>query len=134
MVRKATKRSSSRKRKAAEKRSAKVTSKVHVTIKLRDISEVPTYYVNYLDVGHSAYEFAITAAKAPTRLDDATRSQLAKDGVLELEPLLQLLVPPKVIPGLIDALVKQLTAYGQVFPETSNLSPGEKNAKSKGRK
>ena len=77
--------------------------------------ETPVSYVNYAEVGHSQYEFTITVVRVPTKLSPEAMASAKKTGEVRLEPQLQLLLPPRVIPGLIDALKKQLDSYEKSF-------------------
>lgn len=50
-------------------------------IKLDISDEIPSYYVNHIEVGHSVYDFALTAARAPAVLTDEQREAFSKIGV-----------------------------------------------------
>lgn len=69
--------------------------------------DTPSYYVNYVGVSHSPYDFTLSAAKIPSPLTQEQMA-LAKSGQqIPVEPLIQLIVPPLLIDGLILALTDQ---------------------------
>lgn len=74
-------------------------------------ADFPTYYVNFVEVAHSRHEFSLTALRAPTRMGRETIEAASEKGMIEIEPAVQLLVPPSMMRGLIDALQKQLAVF-----------------------
>jgi hypothetical protein len=77
-------------------------------------ADVPSYYVNYVDIAQSAHEFTLSVAKVPTRLAAQAMQNLQATGELRAEALLQLIVPPTLLPSLIKALVLQKDLYEQI--------------------
>ena len=72
-------------------------------------------YSNYMEVSHSKYEFMLSVARVPTKLN-ASASAFAKEhGELVLEPQVQILFPPQLIAGLIKALEVQRDEYETHF-------------------
>jgi hypothetical protein len=74
-------------------------------------TDTPSYYANYMGVSHSPYDFTLSAARIPSPL---TREQtvLAKSGQkIPVEPIVQLVMPPLLIDGLIHALMDQKARY-----------------------
>jgi hypothetical protein len=74
-------------------------------------ADTPSYYVNYMGVSHSPYDFTLSAARIPSPL---TREQtaLAKSGQkIPVKPIVQLVIPPLLIDGLIHALTDQKAKY-----------------------
>jgi hypothetical protein len=64
-----------------------------------------------MGVSHSPYDFTLSAARIPSPL---TREQtaLAKSGQkIPVEPIIQLVMPPLLIDGLIHALTDQKAKY-----------------------
>src|SRR4051812_24873570 len=98
-------------RKAPRRRTARTAplDTLNLQVKVRHSLDTPFYYVNFVEVGHSTMEFALTVGRLPPRLDDASLELVRTTGVIELDPTLQLLVPPTVIPNLIQALGVQWT-------------------------
>jgi hypothetical protein len=71
------------------------------------------HYVNHIEVAHTKHEFTLTCGKLPAKLSPV-RLQMAKEsGEVHLEPMLQLVIPPTIMPGLISALTSQLEKYEQ---------------------
>jgi len=78
-----------------------------VQVRLDVKSDTPSYYVNYIAVSHTAYDFTLSAAKMPSP-PTQEQTELAKSGKqIPLEAVLQLVVPPLLIDGLIHALIDQ---------------------------
>jgi len=74
-------------------------------------ADTPSYYVNYIGVSHSPYDFTLSAAKIPSPLTQE-QAALAKSGQkIPVEPIIQLVMPPLLIDGLIDALNDQKARY-----------------------
>lgn len=64
----------------------------------------PSFYVNFADITHSPHEFAISAARIPTKLTLRQIEEIKESGSLEVEAEVQLIIPPTMLPGLIKAL------------------------------
>jgi hypothetical protein len=78
-------------------------AQIQVDVKL----STPSYYVNYVAVSHTAYDFTLSVIKIPSPLTPEL-AELAKSGKpMLVEPMLQLTLPPLLIDGLIKALVDQ---------------------------
>jgi hypothetical protein len=82
-----------------------------VRVIIKDDEDVPTYYINYAEVSMGMHDCSLTAAKIPNRIPPSSQSAIIESGELRVEPLLQLVFPPTVIPGLIKALTLQKEIY-----------------------
>ena len=73
------------------------------------------YYANFASVAHTPYDFSLTFAKVvapPTSEQVAT----AKAGnPVKIEPLMQIIIPVRLIQGLTEALITQKKKYEQSF-------------------
>lgn len=70
-------------------------------------ADTPFYYVNYIGVSHTPYDFTLTVTRIPS---PPTQEQIecAKRGEpIPLDATLQIIVPPLLIDGLINALTDQ---------------------------
>ena len=103
------------------------SGEVTLKIILEPSEETPVTYVNYAEVGHSQYEFSLTFARVPTKLSRHTLSEVQKSGELSLEPVFSLVLPAKVIPGLINALKVQMASYEQKFGSIAGPTREEKS-------
>jgi hypothetical protein len=84
-----------------------ITTQVQLAVKV----DTPSYYVNYIGVSHTAYDFTLSVIKIPSPLTQEL-AEIAKSGKpMPLEPILQLVVPPLLVDGLIKALVDQKQKY-----------------------
>jgi hypothetical protein len=92
--------------------------------------DIPSYYVNYVDISQSSHEFTLSVAKVPTRLTSQTAQNLQATGELRAEALLQLIVPPTLLPSLIKALTLQKDLYeqinGPIHDASETLGPAAK--------
>ena len=70
-------------------------------------ADTPSYYVNFIGVSHSPYDFTLSAVRIPSPLTQE-QAAFAKSGQkIPMEPIVQLVVPPLLIDGLIFALNDQ---------------------------
>lgn len=73
--------------------------------------DTPFYYVNYVSVSHTPFDFTLSVLRVPSPL---TQEQMAfaQDGKpVPVEPVLQVVIPPPVIKALIGALSEQYRKY-----------------------
>ena len=84
---------------------------VTARIKLDISSDTPSYYVNYMAVGHTKHDFTISAARIPAFPTAEQEASVKKESIISVETTLHLVVPPTLIKGLIEALTKQINKY-----------------------
>jgi len=92
---------------------AKVTTKkqpakeLNAQVRLDVKPDTPSYYVNYIGVSHTAYDITLSAMKVPSPFTQE-QIELAQSGQqIPVEPILQLVLPPLLVDGLIRALTDQ---------------------------
>jgi hypothetical protein len=73
------------------------------------------HYVNYAEVSHSANEFGLAFVHVPAKLPTSKLNAARETGNLVLEPLVQLVIPAAIVPGLISALTSQRASYEEKF-------------------
>ncbi|MCW5800442.1 MAG: DUF3467 domain-containing protein [Nitrospira sp.] len=109
------------KRKSSPAKTTNEPSEKKVQIQLVPSEGTPAYYCNYMDVTHSSYEFVLSFAKVPAKLRLDQLSAAENKGTLQIEPLVQVEVPPRLLPGIIKALTIQKekfeTQLGQIESE-----------------
>ena len=93
------------------KRKIKAPQRVTANIKLDISLDTPSYYVNYMAVGRTQHDFTISVARVPALLIPEQEARAKKESIVSLETTLQLIVPPTLIKGLIEALTKQINKY-----------------------
>ena len=99
------------KKTAANTKGTKAGTAVTVTAVMGASADLPFYYVNHIEISHSHYEFALTAGRAPAKLTEHNLREINEFHRLTIEPVIQLLIPPTVIPALIRALTIQQESY-----------------------
>jgi hypothetical protein len=100
-------------RRTAKNEQKEITAQVQVAVKL----DTPSYYVNYIAVSHTAYDFTLSVVKIPSPLTQEL-AEVAKDGKpMPLEPILQLVVPPLLVDGLIKVLIDQKEKYEKTLAQ-----------------
>lgn len=67
-------------------------------------------YANFAEVSAAQHEFQISFALTPSKPNPEILEQ-AKAGEIHLEALVQILLPPTIIPGLIKALITTKEQY-----------------------
>jgi len=86
---------------------------VPVTVVIDPVDESAAYYANYAEVSLAQYDCILSFVRVPTKLSLA-RSEEAKSGTLKFEPLVQVILPPTLIPGLIRALMTTKEAFEKI--------------------
>jgi len=76
---------------------------------------VASYYVNHAEIAHSRHEFSIVVAKTPTKVSASRLEEAVKTGVIKVEPVLQLVIPVTMMPGLIKACTAQREKYEAAY-------------------
>jgi hypothetical protein len=74
-----------------------------------------TCYSNLVEVGALQHEFTILVGRVPTKPTREIRATFEAGKELVLEPDVQILVAPTMVPGIIKALQSQLEKYEQRF-------------------
>jgi hypothetical protein len=100
------------KRKPQKPKVQEATARVRIEVK----SDTPSYYVNFIGVSHTAYDFTLSAIKIPSPLTPE-QTEASKSGEIPIEPLLQLVIPPLLVDGLIIALTDQKARYEQTLAQ-----------------
>jgi hypothetical protein len=100
-------------KRTTQKPQAQQQAQIQVDVR----ADTPSYYVNFIAVSHTAYDFTLSATRIPSPLT-AEQVELAKNGEpIPLEPILQLVVPPLLVDGLIKALIDQKTRHEQTLAQ-----------------
>jgi hypothetical protein len=81
-----------------------------VKILIDPSEEQEVYYANYAEASFGQYECLVSFARVPTKLNSA-RTEEAKGGTLRIEPLVQIMISPALLQGLIQALVITKESY-----------------------
>ncbi|OFW17717.1 MAG: hypothetical protein A3H27_13055 [Acidobacteria bacterium RIFCSPLOWO2_02_FULL_59_13] len=101
---------------------------VPITVQVDAKPETPFYYVNFLAVNHSPYDFTISALRLPSQLTPEQKEYARKSEPVPMEPTLQLIIPTHIIKGLIKALSIQCQKYEAKYGTISSKEDGhEKN-------
>lgn len=98
------------------KRTAKTQPQppsVAAQVRLDVRSDTPSYYVNYIGVSHTPYDFTLTVAKVPSPPTASQLECVTNGKPMPLEAMLQIIVPPLLIEGLINALTDQKQKYAE---------------------
>jgi hypothetical protein len=83
--------------------SKELTAHVRLDVK----PDTPSYYVNFIAVSHTAYDITLSATKIPSPFTQE-QVELAQSGQqIPVEPIIQLVLPPLLVDGLIKALTDQ---------------------------
>jgi hypothetical protein len=90
-----------------------MTAQVKLIVKL----DTPSYYVNYVAVSHTAYDFTLSVAKIPSPLPEELTALIKNGKPMPLEPILQLIVPPLLVDGLIRAFLDQKQKYEKTLAQ-----------------
>jgi hypothetical protein len=113
------------------KRTPKKHQAIELTAQLRlDIKpDTLSYYVNYIAVSHTAYDFTLSAAKMPSPLSQE-QLELAKSGQqVPLETVVQLVIPPLIVDGLMKALADQKAKHEKTLAQQVKNNEIQHNVK-----
>jgi Protein of unknown function (DUF3467) len=99
------------------KSSGESTENKEVQIKIAiDVKpDTPFYYVNYLAVSHTPYDFSISALKLPSQLTSEQKQYAKRQQPVPMEPTLQLVIPVNLVKGLVRALNTECQKYEARF-------------------
>ena len=98
-----------------EESASLIVGPVKVVLNVSD--GVPSYYVNHAEVSQTRHDFSIHFAQVPSKFSSDTIALIKETHVLPLEPMLQVTIPPTLIPGLIKALNRQRETYEEAHGE-----------------
>ena len=115
---------SSHKCRKKPKKSAEKPLQASVTIIPGD---APTFYVNHLEIGHTANDFSALAVRIPAKWPPDRIAEAKETGAIAVEADVQLVFPPTVINGLIRALTTQKQKFEE---DTGALLPDAKSGDS----
>jgi hypothetical protein len=100
-----------KKRPGKKVKSGHLPNPMSIMIRPDPKPDTPSYYINYAAVAHSEHDFLISVLRTPAQLTPE-QTELAKKGsAVPVEPMLQLLIPPRLVDGLIKALTIQKEQY-----------------------
>jgi hypothetical protein len=95
------------KRSESKQQQQGTTARVRLDVR----PDTPTYYVNYVAVSHTPYGFTLTVTKIPSP-PTPEQIELVKSGKpMPVEAILQIVIPPLLVDGLIKALADQKERY-----------------------
>lgn len=96
------------------KAAASEPERVPIRVVVDPSDELAVYYANYAEASFAQHECLISFARVPTKMNVA-RTEEAKGGTLKLEPLVQVMIPPTLLPGLIRALLITKDGYEKIM-------------------
>lgn len=102
------------KKKGANAAALKAASGIKVQVVV-DAFDGPSQYVNHAEIAHSSHEFILTFAQVSAKLSKSALAEMGNTHELIVEPSAQFMLPPTLIPLLINALSTQLQKYEQEF-------------------
>lgn len=76
-------------------------------IRIENRADTPSYYANYVAVSHTPYDFTLSVAKVPSPLPPELLELAQQGKPMPMEALVQIVLPPLLIDGLIKALIEQ---------------------------
>lgn len=100
-----------------------------VQIRLDIKPDTPSYYVNYVAVSHTPYDFTLSVTKIPSPPTPEQIEIIKTGNPIPLEAILQIVMPPLLIDGLIKALVDQQTKYEKTLAQQVKKNEIQHNAK-----
>jgi hypothetical protein len=92
-------------------RKPEAPTHVQARVVLEVGADVPSYYVNFADIAQSSHEFTISVGKTQSRLSAQQMEDVQKTGQIRVEAILQLVIPPTLLPSLINAMTIQKDLY-----------------------
>lgn len=102
---------------AITKKAAPVAEKTELAVRIvvEASQDTPTYYVNHAEIALGQHELALWFARLPTKPSRAETEEVRRSGEIVVDPEFQILIPPTLLPGLIEALGTTLSTYETLF-------------------
>jgi hypothetical protein len=88
-----------------------IPTAVQVKVGLEVPDGTPSYYLNYIEINHSKWDFCLIGAKLPAKYSAAKIAEMQAGGVLALPAEVTINFPSTLIVGLIRALTIQKELY-----------------------
>ncbi len=105
--------------KSAKPRTRKISGSepqsLSVKIVLHPSEDVPSYYVNFIEVALSKNEFSMNGVRVPTKMSTDAIERATKSKEFHLDSEVEIVFPVTIIQGLIDALARQRDLYCEQF-------------------
>ena len=117
------------KKASARRAQAKKTEEAQpliVKIALEPTDDIPLYYINHIEISHTRHDFSLSCAHVPTTFPTKVIDEAKHSGVITLQPLIRLIVPPTLIAGIIKALQAQKSKYEDSFGKIKDEIQGGK--------
>lgn len=110
---------------ARSKKQTSVEKDFSVKINVITTEDTPYYYVNFAEIRQSQHEFILLGVRVPTSSAESIITD--KDGISSIitEASFQMIIPPTVMPGLIEALKSQLEKYEERMGKLQSEKSGE---------
>jgi len=87
--------------------------------------DTPSYYVNYAEAAMAVHELALSFLRVPTKMGVARSEEIKTSGLIRMEPAVQVVFAPTLLPGLIRALTTIKGKYEEKFGQIKE--PGGEN-------
>jgi hypothetical protein len=87
--------------------AAKASTQVITRVVMEPSEGMATYYVNYVEVANTLSDFALICGQIPPKLTSMRLKETQASGIVTIDAAVQLAFPPAMVPGLINALLKQ---------------------------
>lgn len=77
-----------------------------------DVAEgTPAFYANYIEIGHTKWDFTLIASRVPAKPSTAKIVEMQSNGIFTIPADATINFPPNLMPGLIRALTIQKEAF-----------------------
>jgi hypothetical protein len=107
----ATKKKTTSRRKKKPAKDTVTEQEVSGRIVIDVPEDLGAYYVSHAEISHNKHDFTILCGKLPAKLSPEQLAIAKSSGEVHIETLVQLIVPPTMIAGLIYALTEQKRKY-----------------------
>ncbi len=101
----------------AKNKKAANNKPLPVQVRLVARPDTPFYYVNFMGVNSGLFDFTFGVVRLPAEYTPEQTADIKAGKAIEIEPTLQLVVPPILAKTLITALTSQVTKYEGLFGE-----------------
>ena len=98
-------------RKSSKNKSNEEREVIATRISIKLSEDTHTYYANFAEVTHSPHEYIIYFCRTPAKLDEHALEMAKASQMISVEADLEVMFPPTMIDGLIDALKSQKEKY-----------------------
>ena len=81
------------------------------SIAISGLEGAPAHYSNHVEVYYNEHEFELVFARVPTKIEPESMAELKNTGILYLEPLVRVIIPPSLAFNLMNVFKDRIDTF-----------------------